>query len=111
MAEVYGWAKEFYEKHKDDPEFIAIGIAIEIFDNFYRKMEEKGISKEELAKKLGKSKAYVTKLLRGYYDNKLTIKDLVKLALAIGERPEKLSDLCRIFGDDEGTYKENEQEE
>lgn len=105
MAKFYGWAKKYYQKHKNDPDFITFGIVIEVLDNLYKRMEEKGINKAELAKRLGKSKAYVTKLLQGDYDN-LTIKTLVELALAINESPQKFFDLVRVFADEEDIEKE-----
>jgi len=105
MAKFYGWAKKYYQKHKNDPEFITSGIVIEVLDNLYKRMEEKGINKAELAKRLGKSKAYVTKLLQGDYNN-LTIKTLVELALAINENPQKFFDLVKIFADEEDIEKE-----
>lgn len=105
MAKFYGWAKKYYQKHKNDPEFITSGIVIEILDNLYKRMEEKRINKAELAKRLGKSKAYVTKLLQGDYNN-LTIKTLVELALAINESPQKFFDLVRVFADEEDIEKE-----
>jgi len=105
MAKFYGWAKKYYQKYKNDPDFITSGIVIEVLDNLYKRMEEKGINKAELAKRLGKSKAYVTKLLQGDYNN-LTIKTLVELALAINESPQKFFDLVRVFGDEEDIEKE-----
>jgi len=105
MAKFYGWAKKYYQKHKNNPEFITSGIVIEVLDNLYKRMEEKGINKAELAKCLGKSKAYVTKLLQGDYNN-LTIKTLVELALAINENPQKFFDLVKIFADEEDIEKE-----
>jgi len=105
MAKFYGWAKKYYQKHKNDPEFITSGIVIEVLDNLYKRMEEKRINKAELAKRLGKSKAYVTKLLQGDYNN-LTIKTLVELALAINENPQNFFDLVKIFADEEDIEKE-----
>ena len=98
MAKFYGWAKKYYEERKNDPDFITSGIVVEILDNFSKKMKEKNITRAELARRLGKSKAYVTRLLQGDYDN-LTIKTLVELALALNEKPENFFGLFKIFGD------------
>ncbi|MDQ7031808.1 MAG: helix-turn-helix domain-containing protein, partial [Desulfonauticus sp.] len=54
-------------------------------------------------RRLGKSRGYVTKLMRGYYDN-LTIKTLVELALALDEDVERFQDLFRLFGDKEYVF-------
>jgi len=106
MAKFYGWARDFYEKYKNDPEFITIGIITEILDNLYKRMEERGIDKAELARRLGKSKAYVTKLLQGDYKN-LTIKTLVELALAIDKKPKSFFDLAKVFGDGDDVIKKH----
>ena len=98
MAKLYGWAKKYYEERKNDPDFITSGIVVEILDNLSKKMKEKSITRAELARRLGKSKAYVTRLLQGDYDN-LTIKTLVELALALNEKPESFFDLFKTFGD------------
>lgn len=99
MAKLYGPIKKYYEERKHDPDFVVTGIVVEILDNLCKRMKEKGIDKRELANRLGKHVSYVTRLLQGDYDN-LTIKDLVKLAFAIGEKPESIFDLARIFGDE-----------
>ena len=47
-----------------------------------RRMHELGLTRGTLAKKLGSSPAYVTKILRG--DVNFTLKSMVKLARAVG---------------------------
>jgi transcriptional regulator with XRE-family HTH domain len=47
-------------------------------------MDSKDISKADLARKIGKSAAYVTKALRG--DTNFTIESMVQLARAVGGR-------------------------
>ena len=94
---LYGFAKQYHEERKNDPNYITSGIVIEVLDNLARLMEERSIGKKLLARRMGKSERYVTKLLSRCSD--LSIRDLVTLALAIGERPEKLRDLADLFGD------------
>lgn len=50
----------------------------------HRLLERKGVNNTELAKRLGTSKAYVTKLFRG--DANLTIETMIKAACAGGGR-------------------------
>lgn len=50
----------------------------------HRLLERKGINNTELAKRLGTSKAFITKLFRG--DANLTIETMVKAACAAGGR-------------------------
>ena len=46
-------------------------------------MEQKNISRADLARKLGKSRAYITRLLNGQPN--LTLKTLTQIAVALGE--------------------------
>jgi transcriptional regulator with XRE-family HTH domain len=54
----------------------------EISDQIHAVMEREGVSKAELARRLGKSRAYVTKLLQG--NNNFTIDSAVRVARALG---------------------------
>ncbi len=47
-----------------------------------RAMEDEGVSRSELARRIGKSKAYVTQVLRG--QNNMTLRTLSDLADALG---------------------------
>lgn len=59
-----------------------VAKAIQDFtDDFYALMEVRGVSKTELAKRLGSSPAYVSKVLRG--DTNFTIESLVRLVRAL----------------------------
>lgn len=76
------WFIEKIEKFKDDPEFIAEGIILEFTEKIVSIMQEKNINRAELAKRLGVSKAFVTKLLNG--NPNLTIKSMVSIAKTLG---------------------------
>jgi transcriptional regulator with XRE-family HTH domain len=54
---------------------------VEISEQIYQAMEAQGISKAELARRLGKSRAYLTKMLQGNVN--FTIATLVKVAMAL----------------------------
>lgn len=59
-----------------------VGKAIQDFtDDLYALMENRGVSKAELAKRLGSSPAYVTKVLRG--NTNFTIESMVRLVRAL----------------------------
>lgn len=75
------WFKEKYEKFKDDPEYITEGILLELNEKIVLKMKELNISRAELAKRLGKSKPFITKLLDGNHN--LTVKTMVSMAQAL----------------------------
>jgi transcriptional regulator with XRE-family HTH domain len=57
-------------------------VKLEITEQIYIAMQEQGIGKAELARRLEKSRAYVTKILQGTAN--FTIESLVKIALALG---------------------------
>jgi transcriptional regulator with XRE-family HTH domain len=58
----------------------------EISDQIYALMERKKINKAELARRLGKSRAYVSKVLCG--EANITIKTLAKILNALGAKVE-----------------------
>lgn len=70
------------DKYKDDPEYIAEGMLLEISEQFLGAMESQGINRSQLAEKLGCSNAYVTKLFNG--SENLTIKKAVQIANVLG---------------------------
>ncbi len=64
------------------PEFWAEGAILEFTEALWARMEEEGVARAELARRLGTSKAYVTKVLGG--NANFTLYSLAKLALAVG---------------------------
>ncbi len=54
---------------------------LELSEQILELMEDKGITEAELARRLGKSRAYVNKVLQG--TTNFTIKSLVKIGLAL----------------------------
>lgn len=55
---------------------------VEFTEDIFRLMEEQGVSKAELARRLGTSRAYVTKLLGG--DANFTLQTMTRVAMALG---------------------------
>jgi transcriptional regulator with XRE-family HTH domain len=66
-----------------DPEYIVEGVLIAATERICELMERHGISRSELARRLGKSRAYVTRLLNGQPN--MTLKTLTQIAVALGE--------------------------
>jgi transcriptional regulator with XRE-family HTH domain len=58
------------------------GPVVELTEDLSRRMKEQKISRAELARRMGTSRAYITKLLSG--DANFTLQTMVKLALAVG---------------------------
>ena len=61
-------------------------LALEVAVSLGEAMERSGMTKAEFAKKMGKSKAYVTRLLQGNYN--LTLGTLAEVAYHLGRRVE-----------------------
>jgi len=64
------------------PDFWAEGAILEFTEALWARMEEEKVSRAELARRLGTSKAYITKVLGG--NANFTLHSLAKLALAVG---------------------------
>ena len=56
-------------------------LKVGISERIYNVMKEQGVSNAELARRLGKSRAYVTKLLRG--TTNFTLESLVRIGRAL----------------------------
>ncbi|MFV0387487.1 MAG: transcriptional regulator [Pyrinomonadaceae bacterium] len=69
------------ERLKKDGSFQIEEAKVEISEQVFVLMEDKGISEAELARRLGTSRAYVNKVLQG--STNFTIESLVKIGLAL----------------------------
>ena len=78
-------ANEFYEKMLRDVkgtlEFELEGVLLDLTEQIVQNMEREGLNRTELAKRLGVSNAYVTKLLTGQPN--MTLETVVKVARAL----------------------------
>jgi transcriptional regulator with XRE-family HTH domain len=66
------------EQYKDNLDYLTEGVLIDVTEQFYTQMKNKGLNRTELAQKLNCSNAYVTKLLNG--SENLTLRKLVQIA-------------------------------
>ncbi|MGO9482846.1 MAG: helix-turn-helix domain-containing protein [Candidatus Kryptoniota bacterium] len=73
--------KKLLEKHKNDPEYILEGIILCVSEKIAGIMEDRHMTRGQLAEKLGCSAAYVTKLLRG--SQNLTLRKLFEVSNAL----------------------------
>lgn len=67
------------------PEYWVTGIQIDLYNCAEKFMERNNMNRTQLAKHLGVSKGYISQLLNGDYDHKLS--KLVELSLAFGYIP------------------------
>lgn len=68
------------------PEYWITGIQVDLYNCAERFMEKHNMNRTQLASHLGVSKSYVSQLLNGDYDHKLS--KLVELSLAFGYVPD-----------------------
>ncbi|RCK75787.1 MAG: hypothetical protein OZSIB_3730 [Candidatus Ozemobacter sibiricus] len=71
------FATLFAEAEKRD-EYHVAGIKIEIAEQIYTMMEKRGVNQSELARRLGKNRAYISKILKG--TTNFTVDTLVRIA-------------------------------
>ena len=98
---IYG--KEFadtFRNARETSEYWMEGLRLDFLEDLQRTMKEKQISQKDLAEKIGKTEAYVSKVINSNISN-FTLKTMVQLAMAVGcrlsmamlseEKPEKIS--------------------
>jgi len=78
-------------------------IQIALFNLFELFMKENKLNRTKLAKKLGYSKGYITQVLNGDYDHRLS--KFVELSLSIGKIPKvEFVDIAKVINNEkEGT--------
>lgn len=74
--------QEWFAAQLDTPEAIAEGVAIDYIFEAEKRRHELGLSYAELARRMGVSRAYMSKLMSGTQNS--TLGSLVKLALVLG---------------------------
>ena len=77
-----GFLDEAVAELADDPEFVADGLALEFAEQIARAMKSQGITKAELGRRMGVSRAYTTRILDA--PPNLTLLSMAKVSLALG---------------------------
>ncbi|MBA7656583.1 hypothetical protein ES703_64509 [subsurface metagenome] len=95
----------FQEGLKDNIDYLLEEQKVEILEEIILIMEKKSITRAELARRLGTTRAYITKLFR--MNINFTIESLVKIAHSVGSKisihfhqPEAIPiwfDLCKEY--------------
>lgn len=75
-----------HEELLKTPEYWTNKIQIELYQKVEQYLEENNITRTELAKRLGVSKGYVSQVLNGDYDHRIS--KFVELALFVGYKPQ-----------------------
>ncbi len=74
--------KQFIERVESTVDYKVDTAALEFVDELVRCMHQTAVKQAELARRLGASEPYVSKVLRG--DTNFTLATMVKLATAVG---------------------------
>ena len=69
------------ERARNTPEYELEWLLLDVHEAIWAAMQARGVSRSELADRLGTSRAYVTKLLEG--QENMTLKTLVRVANAL----------------------------
>ena len=69
------------ERARNTPEYELEWLLLDIHEALWAAMQARGVSRSELAERLGTSRAYITKLLEG--QENMTLKTLVRVANAL----------------------------
>ena len=80
-----GYLDETLFKLARDPEFVAERLALTLAEDILRVMKDKKVSRSELARRMGVSRAYVTRMLDA--PPNLTLLTISKVALALELEP------------------------
>ena len=75
-----------HEELLSTPEYWTTKIQIDLFSKVEQYIKENNLTKTEFAKKLGVSKGYITQVLNGDFDHRIS--KLAELAIAIGYYPD-----------------------
>lgn len=73
--------RRLFDEAESDVNYWLAGPVLEFSDELSQWMEEKKVSRAELARRIGTSRAYITKLLGG--NANFTLLTMVKLAMAL----------------------------
>ena len=84
MIEKADWYQELTARFDKDPKYWVEAMRFDFVEEVERMMEERGVSRAELARRLDASPAYVTQLLRALFNP--TLLTLAKIALALDAR-------------------------
>ncbi len=75
------WYKEKLREFRDDVDFMTETAIIDFTEKIVNKMQKMGMSRSDLADKLGVSKPFITKVLNG--NPNLTIRSMVAISHAL----------------------------
>ena len=78
------WFRDLLGADENDPDALTEDLVLDVTEQLYRRMQERGMRPSELAKRLGVSRAFVSQLLNG--KSNMTLRTLVGVAFALSLR-------------------------
>lgn len=79
------WLEDLTKGYRSDPEYLAERLVLDLNEQVIERMHRRQLRRSDIARQMGVSKSYVTKLLRG--NSNMTLQTLVSLSLAVGAVP------------------------
>ena len=86
MIEKDRWYQELSERFDKDPKYWVESMRFDFVEEVERMMEDRGVSRAELARRLDASPAYVTQMFKALFNP--TLLTLAKIAMAFDARVE-----------------------
>jgi transcriptional regulator with XRE-family HTH domain len=78
----HGSFQALFDEAKKSPAYWVERAELEFTEELERRMEREGVSRAELARRIGCSPAYITKILRG--STNFTLESMARIAFALG---------------------------
>lgn len=79
------WLERSVGEYEEDPDYIAELLILGLNEQVVSRMQALGLRRSELAQRMGVTKAYITRILRG--NPNLTLRSIAALSLALDTRP------------------------
>lgn len=80
-------------QYQDDPDYIAEILVLGLNEQVVSRMEAMGLRRSDIARRMGVSRAYITRILRG--NPNLTLRSIAALSVALDTRPIVELQPCR----------------
>lgn len=74
--------KELFEDARKSPSYHGFGMCLEFCEVILQEMERQGVNRSELARRIGVSRAFVSRVFKG---QNITVETMAKFALALGK--------------------------
>lgn len=82
------WARRESNEARERLSFRVEKDALDFTEQVWRLMERQGMNKADLAKRLGTSRAYITKVMSGVCNQNLTVKTMERFVMALNAKIE-----------------------